>query len=119
MHSSRMHTIRSSSRLSWGGGLPQCMLEYQPPGSRHPPGAEPPRTRHTPRSRHPLGTDTPGSRHPPGTRHPSWTRHHPLGADTSPPPRTRHPPRDQAPPPCGQTDACKNITFSCGWYNDF
>ena len=30
MHSSRMRTVRSSSRLS-GGGLPQCMLGYQPP----------------------------------------------------------------------------------------
>ena len=31
MHSSRMHTARSSSRMLGGGCLPQCMLGY-PPG---------------------------------------------------------------------------------------
>ena len=41
MHSNRMRTIRSSSRL-FRGGLPQCILGYQPP-----PGPD-----HTPRSRH-------------------------------------------------------------------
>ena len=28
--------------LFTGGGLPQCMLGYHPPGTRHPPGADPP-----------------------------------------------------------------------------
>ena len=28
-----------------GEGLPQCMLGYHPPRSRHPPGADPPRSR--------------------------------------------------------------------------
>ena len=50
MHSSRMHTIHSSSHLSRGGGLPQCMLGYQPPPrTRHPPGADPLDQAHTPR----------------------------------------------------------------------
>ena len=32
MHSSRMGTARSSSRLLWeGGGLPQCMLGLETP----------------------------------------------------------------------------------------
>ena len=32
MHSSRMRTVRSSSRLRGGGAvLPQCMLGYTPP----------------------------------------------------------------------------------------
>ena len=49
MHSSRMRTVRSSSRLSWGGCLPQCMLGYQPTPQQTPLGADPP-----PRSRHPF-----------------------------------------------------------------
>ena len=80
MHSSRMRTVRSSSRLRGGeGGLPQCMLGYPPPGPGHPQGLDPP-------GRHPPGpgpgrpswADSPGSGHPPGTgpghplgRHPS------------------------------------------------
>ena len=68
MHSSRMRTVRSSSRLSGGVFLSACWDTTTPPG-RHPP--------------------------------PSW----------------RQPPPDQAPPgsrhpPCGQTHACKNITFA-------
>ena len=79
MHSSRMRTVRSSSRLS-RGGLPQCRADT--PRSRHPPGTRP---------------DTPaGSRHPPEQTPPEQT----------PPPGTR------PDPPCGQTDACKNITFA-------
>ena len=82
------------------GGLPQCMLGYPPPGSRHPrsrhtsSGADTPREETPPRSRHPWEETSPGSRHPSRTRHP--------------PPGTRHPqeqaplgpgnPRDQAPP---------------------
>ena len=30
MHSSRMPTVRSSSRAALGGGLPRCMLGYTP-----------------------------------------------------------------------------------------
>ena len=58
-----------------GGGLPQCMLGYHTPQSRHPreqtppPRADtPPGADHPPGSRHPPGADTPGSRHtPPGS----------------------------------------------------
>ena len=50
MHSSRMRTVCSSSRLS-RGGMPQCMLAYQPPG------ADPPRTRHHPPDQNPPPWD--------------------------------------------------------------
>ena len=64
-----------------GGGLPQCMLGYHPPGTRHPPrpGTHPP-DRHTPR---------PGT--PPRDQ-----------ADTPPGPGPGRPPRD---PPGKQTPA--------------
>ena len=90
MHSSRIRTVRSSSRLSRGrGGLPQCMLGYQPPHPwSRPPGSRPPRDQTPPRSRHPW------SRHPPGTRLP-------RGQNPSP-----HPLGDR------MTDTCKNITFT-------
>ena len=90
MHSSRMLTVCSSSRLSQGG-LPQCMLGYQPPreqGSRHQP--TPPRAGSPPRAGTPpqelaplpqeqthLGAGTPRS------------RHLPPGAGTPPPPPER------------------------------
>ena len=50
------------------GGLPQCMLGYQPP----------PRTRHPPQEQTPLGPGTPQNQaHPsPGTRHPSCGQTH-------------------------------------------
>ena len=67
MHSSGMRTICSSSRLSWGG-LPQCMLGYQPPGRRPPdqaPGPGTPRT--PPPEQTPLIAHTPETRHPPET----------------------------------------------------
>ena len=43
MHSSRIRTVRSSSRLSRGGGvcLSACW-DTSPPRTRHPPGADPP-----------------------------------------------------------------------------
>ena len=53
-----------------GGGLPQCMLGYHPP-----------RTRHT-------------KPHPPGADH-----HHPPGPDTPPPPPRSRPPPPGADPP--------------------
>ena len=63
--------IFTSVCLSTGEGLPQCMLGYPPPWSRHPP-----------RSRHPE---------PPQTRH-----HPPPGPGR--PPQTRQTPPDQVPP---------------------
>ena len=108
MHSSRMRTARSSSRISRGGsasvhpGIPTPLTagtpRSRPPSSRHPPSGSRP-----PMSRHPLGADTPlppweqtpqEQTHPPGSRQPS----------RSTPPRSRL--------PCGQTHACKNITFA-------
>ena len=75
MHSSRMRTVRSSSRLSGGGCLPQCMVGYplgaDTPGSRHcPPGADTPKQQTPPGSRHPHS----GTRHP----HPSVDRQMPV-----------------------------------------
>ena len=64
------------------GCLPQCMLGYHTPGSRHPPGAD------TPWSRHPPGADTVRNRHPqeqtPTTRSRPPHEQTPLGS--------RHPP---------------------------
>ena len=53
------------SFCSQGGGLPQCMLGYPPPRSRHPPRADPPWTR-------PPRADTPRSRHPPPKQTPAY-----------------------------------------------
>ena len=118
MHSSRMRTARSSSRLL--GGLPHHMLGYT-----YPPG---------------VGLETPQvlAWRPPQV----WARRHPPGVgletplpdpsssslgvgletckacwDTPPWRTARHagiPPARHAgiPPPCGQTDMCKNITFA-------
>ena len=75
-----------------GGCLPQCMLGY------HPSGAVTPRDQAPPQSRPPRpGTPLPPRSRPPVQVHPPGSR--------QPPPRTRH-------PSCGQTDACKNITFA-------
>ena len=90
------------------GCLPQCMLGYTPPGSRHPPQEQTPHQSRPPKSRPTPGADTSGSRHPPGadtprsrppeqttprSSHPPPSRHPPKqtppGADT---PRSRHPP---------------------------
>ena len=62
MHSSRMCTVRSSSRLSRGVCLSACW-DTNPPGTR-----PPPKTRHPPGTRHPRGADP----HRPGTPH-MWT----------------------------------------------
>ena len=67
-----------------GGGLPQCMLGYQPPRSRPPPG-----TRHPPGSRPPWDAP-PGSRHPPWDQAPVLGADTPSGADTPPGSRLRH-----------------------------
>ena len=89
MHSSRMHTARSSGCP--GGSPPgapqdQTPWEQAPPGTRHPPGPD-----LHPRTRHPPGTGT-----RPGTRHP---------------PRNQAAPPEPGTPPCGQTHACKHITL--------
>ena len=80
MYSSRMRTVRSSSRLLGRGGgcLPQCMLGYTPLlglglktppgyGPRHPPGPGPGPPRHGPG--HPPG-QTPNLPPGPGPRQP-------------------------------------------------
>ena len=81
MHSSRMRTVHSSSRL-FRGDLPQCMLGY-PPGADTPPNQAPAPRVVTPRDQAPPRKQTLRDQAPP------WTRH----------------------PPCGQTDTCKNIAF--------
>ena len=106
-----MHTVRSSSRLCCGGGLPQCMLGYPSPGAdppkpgtprADPPGADPPPDQAPPEQIPPAGPGTapmgphgPGT---PGTRHPP-KQIPPVGPGTAPmgPRGTRHP-WDQAPP---------------------
>ena len=69
MHSSGMRTVRSSSRLS-RGGLPQCMLRYQPPPGSSPSDQAPPWERSSP-----LEADRPRPGTPweqtPQTRHPT------------------------------------------------
>ena len=89
------------------GGLPQCMLGADPPGSRHPPDQAPPhgsrppweQTPPRPGTPHtgadpPLGADTPWTRHPLGGLPLHAGIPPSLGADT-PQPGT---PPDQAPP---------------------
>ena len=86
MHSSRMHTVRNSSRLLAGG----CPLGAGTP----PPRTRSPRSRHPPRSRNP-----PGSRHPHGDLLQSMLGYYLQGLLGY-----HH--------PCGQTHTCKNITFA-------
>ena len=84
---------------SWGV-LPQCMLGYRPPGSRHPPVADTPHPPGpgTPQEQTPPRADTPTSHHPP-TPHPG--SRHPPGPGTAPQgPGT--PPWEQTPPPRAQ-----------------
>ena len=50
------------------GGLPQCMLGYHTPWSRHPPGAGTPLAADPPAADPPPGAGTPQSRHPPPSR---------------------------------------------------
>ena len=63
--------IRDS--VKQGGCLPQCMLGYPPPPSRHPQD-QPPRNQAPPGSRPPRA-DTPQEQTPPRTRHPPSSRH--------------------------------------------
>ena len=89
--------LQASVILLTGGCLPQCMLGYTPPRSRHPPGADTTPKQTPPRSRHTSQADTPREQTPPGADPPGadtpQSRHPPL-ADT---PRSRHPPRKQTP----------------------
>ena len=96
VHSSGMRTVCSSSCLSRGGGLSQCMLGYQPPREQ------------TPLEQAPPGPGTPletccktcrdttcnacWDSTPPGDLLQGMLGYHP-----------RH---------CGQTHTCKNITFA-------
>ena len=72
-------------------------------GGIHPPPRPYPQTS-TPQMDVPLTT-------PPWTTHPPRTKYTPPGLST--PPGTKYPPWDlvHTPPLCGQTDACKNITW--------
>ena len=95
MHSSRMRTVHSSSRLSRGGSA-SVHAGIPPPRSRPSGGQGTPPQEQTP----------PGTRHPPRPGTPRWSRHSPR-ADT-PPWDQEHAPSNQV-PPCGQkTDTCKN-----------
>ena len=90
MHSSRMHTARSSSHPGGVSTRHPSPWEQEPPKEQ-----EPPRSRdQPPRDQPPWDQTAPRTRHSPRTRHP-------------PGPGT---PQDQA-PPCGQTYACKHITL--------
>ena len=57
--------------LFTGGSLPQCMLRYHIPSSRHPPGADTPWEQTPTREQTPPGADVPQSRHPPEQTPPS------------------------------------------------
>ena len=76
------------------GGLPQCMLGYHPPRSRHThpsPGSRPPWEQTPSRSRHPP-EQTPLEQTP----LPPWSRHHPP--EQTPPPGGDTPPEQTTPP---------------------
>ena len=90
------------SFCSWGC-LPQCMLGYHPPGSRHSLRADTPQSRHhlpgadtpradTPWSRHPPRSRPPGSRHPPRADPPEQTP-----PEQTPAPQSKHPPEADTP----------------------
>ena len=106
MHSSRMHTARSSSHHRGGGvGLDQIPLNFplgvgletckacwdQTPSRTRLPWHQASLRTSAPRTRHPPGPGTPQNQAPPGTRHP---------------PDQPHPPVNRI------TDTCKNITLT-------
>ena len=74
LHLSVIHSVHRG-----GGGLPQCMLGYPPPGADTPPEQTPPGSRHLPEA----DTNPPGSRYPPGADTPPGSSHLPPGADSS------------------------------------
>ena len=97
--------------LFTGGGLPQYMLGYHPPGPGTPPQrADPPRLG-GPRGQTPPRADHPQTRHPPEQTLPEQT---PPRADTHPPRpdtlRSRQPPRADTPPADG---------YCCGRYASY
>ena len=106
MHSSRMITARSSSRV-YGGSPPGTPWDHIP-RDQAPPHDQAP----TLRSSHPPGNRPPQYQAPPGTK-PPRTRHPPPGpgtpAEEQPPPLgpdplvTRHPPGTRPPPPWTDT----------------
>ena len=61
------NVLQASVILSTRGCLPQCMLGYHTPWSRHPRSRHPQEADTPPRSRHPP-EQTPLSRHPPRSR---------------------------------------------------
>ena len=118
MHSSRMRTVRNSSRLL-SGGSPHPPPEQAPHWSRHLHGNRPPWSRHPPGANPPRAAP-PWSRHPPRSRprccKACWDTTCNACWDSTPP-ATRHagiPPAMHAGKahPSGQNDTCKNITFA-------
>ena len=100
MHSSRIHTVHSSSHLSRGRfASVHAGITTPPPRTRHPPGTRPPEEQTHPRDQAPSARSRP----------PPRTRHHPQ---SRPPPGADTPPGTRPPPPRGQTHACGNITFA-------
>ena len=104
MHSSRMHTVRNSSRLLAGG----APWEQAPPSPRtRPPGAgtPSPQEQESPREQAPLWR--PAARHagmPPTHPTPGDLLQGMLGYYLQGMLGYHH--------PCGQTHTCKNITFA-------
>ena len=105
LHLSVIHSVH-------GGGLPQCMLGYHPPGV-DPLGADPPGSRPSQGADPPPGPDTPPEQTPPGTTPQEQT-----------PPPTR-PPRKQTPAyglraagthPTGM-HSCSFICFVCLFFS--
>ena len=107
-----------------GGCLPQCMLGYHTPQSRHPqkqtpPGGRPPLEQTPQGADTPLGADTPPWSRPPQEQTPSPCRkqtHTPRSRHTPPPEQT--PPIADTPradtPPCDR--ACWEIRSTRGRY---
>ena len=85
------------------GGLPQCMLGYNPPEQTPPPEQA------SPGSRHPLEQAPPMSRHP-SELAPPWSRHPPEQA----PPWSRHPPGPDTP---SQTATAADGTHPTGMHS--
>ena len=97
MHSSRMRTVRSSDRISGGGG---CLLwGVSAPGGYLLWGVS------APGGVSALGGSAPGGVCSRGCL--LWGGVCSQGGVVS-----QHALRQTPPPPCGQTDACKNITFA-------
>ena len=100
--------LQASVILLMGGCLPQCMLGYHPPWSRHPLEQTSPRSRHTPlEADTPPGADTHMGADTPHSR-PPLLADTTLEADTpqnrhTPPPGSRHTAPDQTHTPPEQS----------------